>query len=73
MAFVSPIPSQKEGTDYLNVVANKVSGKLRTGGHSKGGNIAVYSAIHCDPYIEPYKLRYDLLFVGSFPEKAPPP
>ena len=52
MAFISPIPSQKEGTDYLNVVANRVSGKLRTGGHSKGGNIAVYSAIHCDPSVQ---------------------
>ena len=52
MAFISPIPSQKEGTDYLNAVADKVLGKLRTGGHSKGGNIAVYSAIHCHPSVQ---------------------
>lgn len=52
MAFISPIPSQKEGTDYLNAVANRTLGKLRIGGHSKGGNIAVYSAIHCDPSVQ---------------------
>jgi len=47
MAFTSPIPSQEEGVFYLNTVANRIPGKLRIGGHSKGGNIAVYSAIHC--------------------------
>lgn len=47
MAFISPVPSQKEGVDYLNTVAKRVSGRLRVGGHSKGGNIAVYSSIHC--------------------------
>ncbi len=49
MAFTSPIPSQKEGVDYLDAVADRTSGTLRVGGHSKGGNIAVYSAINCAP------------------------
>ena len=47
MAFTSPIPSQEEGTAYLNAVADRISCKLKLGGHSKGGNIAVYSAVHC--------------------------
>ncbi|HQA15819.1 MAG TPA: DUF2974 domain-containing protein [Candidatus Avimonas sp.] len=47
MAFISPVPSQKEGVAYLNAVADRISCPLIIGGHSKGGNIAVYSAIHC--------------------------
>jgi hypothetical protein len=52
MAFTSPVPSQRSGVDYLNSVANKVSGQLRVGGHSKGGNIAVYAAIYCDESVQ---------------------
>jgi len=47
MAFISPVPSQKEGVTYLNAVADRISCSLKIGGHSKGGNIAVYSAIKC--------------------------
>jgi len=47
MAFISPIPSQEEGVAYLNTVANRISCNLKVGGHSKGGNIAVYSSIKC--------------------------
>lgn len=47
MAFTSPVPSQEEGVAYLNAVADKITGPLKTGGHSKGGNIAVYSAVKC--------------------------
>ena len=47
MAFTSPVPSQEEGTAYLNAVADRISRPLKIGGHSKGGNIAVYSSIKC--------------------------
>jgi len=47
MAFISHVPSQKEGVTYLNAVADRISCSLKIGGHSKGGNIAVYSAIKC--------------------------
>jgi len=47
MAFISPIPSQEEGVAYLNAVADRISCQLKIGGHSKGGNIAVYSSIKC--------------------------
>lgn len=47
MAFTSPVPSQKEGTAYLNAVADRIPCKLKIGGHSKGGNIAVYSSLKC--------------------------
>jgi len=45
MAFTSPVPAQIEGVAYLHTVANMISCDLRIGGHSKGGNIAVYSSI----------------------------
>jgi HD superfamily phosphodiesterase len=48
MAFISPVPSQEEGVEYLNTVAELVSCNLKIGGHSKGGNIAVYSSIKCN-------------------------
>jgi hypothetical protein len=47
MAFISPVPSQEEGVAYLNAVADRISCQLKIGGHSKGGNIAVYSSIKC--------------------------
>jgi len=52
MAFKSPIPSQEEGVEYLNTVGKLVNGNLIIGGHSKGGNIAVYSAMKCLPEIQ---------------------
>lgn len=53
MAYISPIPAQEDGVKYLNTVARKIPGvALRVGGHSKGGNIAVYSAVKCDLHIQ---------------------
>ncbi len=47
MAFTSPIPSQEDGIAYLNAVAGRIPHELKIGGHSKGGNIAVYSSLKC--------------------------
>ena len=52
MSFMKDIPSQKEGVKYLNEIGRKYFGKLIVGGHSKGGNIAVYSAIFCEEKIQ---------------------
>ena len=45
MTFKSHIPSQIDAVKYLEEVAKEFPNKLRIGGHSKGGNLAVYSAI----------------------------
>ena len=46
LSFMKNIPAQIEGLNYLNKVANKYPNKkMRVGGHSKGGNVAVYAAI----------------------------
>lgn len=49
LAFICPVPSQVSGAEYLDWVASLTAGPLRVGGHSKGGNIAVYSALFCGP------------------------
>lgn len=48
LAFICPVPSQVSGAEYLNWVASLSKGPLRVGGHSKGGNIAVYSSLFCN-------------------------
>ena len=38
------VPAQIDAVNYLNNVANKTKGTLMLGGHSKGGNLAIYAA-----------------------------
>ena len=46
MAFQYPVPSQEAAERYLAQAAKHCKGELRVGGHSKGGNLAVYAAAH---------------------------
>lgn len=48
LACKTPVPAQAAAAKYLNDVAARVRGKLIVGGHSKGGNLAVYAASTCD-------------------------
>lgn len=52
MAFQSPIPSQVEAVRYLTEVSAHCDGALYLGGHSKGGNLAVYAAAFCDAALQ---------------------
>lgn len=53
MSFMQNIPSQIEGVKYLEKISWKYPDvKMHLGGHSKGGNIAVYSAISCNSEIK---------------------
>ena len=53
MSFMSNLPSQKEGVDYIEYVGKKYPfKKIRVGGHSKGGNVAVYSGIFANAKIQ---------------------
>lgn len=45
MSFKSHVASQLDAVEYLNNVASKYENKIRVGGHSKGGNLAVYASI----------------------------
>jgi hypothetical protein len=47
MSFSEAVPAQLEAVSYLEEMAKKLRGPLRIGGHSKGGNLAVYAASFC--------------------------
>ncbi len=44
-SYLSPIPSQKDALTYLNTVFKQLRGHFYVGGHSKGGNLAVYASV----------------------------
>lgn len=52
MAFESPIPAQSAAVKYLTEAAALTDGSLIVGGHSKGGNLAVYAAAHADEALQ---------------------
>lgn len=53
LAILDHIPSQEEGKNYLTKIAKQYPWKtIRVGGHSKGGNIAMYSAITVSDHIQ---------------------
>lgn len=52
MSFISPVPAQIEAVSYLESVASSLEGPIITGGHSKGGNLSVYSAVKCSPEVK---------------------
>lgn len=41
------IPSQKLGVNYINNIAKRYDGPIIVCGHSKGGHVSLYSALHC--------------------------
>jgi len=52
MSFVDAIPAQLEAVVYLEKMASRFKGQLFTGGHSKGGNLAVFAAANCRKAIQ---------------------
>lgn len=47
LAFSEPVPGQLRSVKYLNWVAEKITSDFYVGGHSKGGNFAVYASMNC--------------------------
>ena len=47
MAFLDEVPAQRRAKEYVDTVARKLPKSIIVGGHSKGGNLAVYSAAMC--------------------------
>ena len=52
MTFQTTIPAQRLALDYLTAFAADTQTQLRLGGHSKGGNLAVFAAAQCSPEIQ---------------------
>jgi hypothetical protein len=56
MAYATPVGAQIKSTEYVEKVARLLARKRNLrfyfGGHSKGGNLAVYAAMTCDDKIK---------------------
>lgn len=69
MAFLSPVPGQAYSVKYLNMVTGRLHNPFYIGGHSKGGNLAVYSAMKCAPQVQERILKiYSMDGPGFRPE-----
>lgn len=51
MAFQVQVPSQTQALRYLERTASRVPGRIWCGGHSKGGNMAIYAGLTCAPEV----------------------
>ena len=52
MALSGAVPAQRDAADYLAWAASAYDGPLRVGGHSKGGNLAVYAATNAPTAVQ---------------------
>ncbi len=52
MSFLEQTPGQIKAVEYLNEVVPSRQKKIRIGGHSKGGNLAVYASVYCRESIQ---------------------
>lgn len=69
MAFLSPVPGQAYSVKYLNAVTARLHSPFYVGGHSKGGNLAIYSAMNCRPEVQDRILKiYSMDGPGFRPE-----
>lgn len=57
MTFKTPVPAQKYSVEYLEKVASLWDGNFIVGGHSKGGNLAVYSSMSCSDSVSKRIIR----------------
>ncbi len=52
LSFMEEVPAQGEAVAYLKSVAAAFGGKIRVGGHSKGGNLAIYAAANAPAKVQ---------------------
>lgn len=53
MSFMSPVPSQEAAVIYLETAMESLKGNFVVAGHSKGGNLAIYSSAFCHESMQP--------------------
>uniref|UniRef100_UPI0040568ADC Mbeg1-like protein n=1 Tax=Agathobacter sp. TaxID=2021311 RepID=UPI0040568ADC len=61
MSYMMPVPAQQSAVEYLNSTCKGLFRKYWLGGHSKGGNLAIYSGVYCNP-----KLQKKIVTINSF-------
>lgn len=52
MTYRFPVPAQVLASNYLKKTVGRKNSKIRVGGHSKGGNLAVYAAMEASLSIQ---------------------
>ena len=52
MSYLPETEGQLSAVHYLNEVGAEIEGPIRVGGHSKGGNFAVYASAFCEREIQ---------------------
>lgn len=52
LAYIRPVQSQLYARSYLERTAADLAGNFYVGGHSKGGNLAVYAAMYCQKKVQ---------------------
>jgi len=61
MSYMMPVPAQKSAVEYVNQTAKGLFKRYWIGGHSKGGNLAIYSGVFCNP-----KIQKKIVRINSF-------
>lgn len=64
MVYAPVVPAQQQAVHYLETVAPHLPKRLFVGGHSKGGNLALYAALHAKPAIQD---RIQMVFTHDGP------
>ena len=52
ICYLNETPGQAQAVAYLNSIAEETDCPLRVGGHSKGGNLAIFAAAFCEPKVD---------------------
>ena len=52
LSFTTPVPAQVLAVQYLNDIGSLLDCPLRVGGHSKGGNLAIYASAFCNEAVQ---------------------
>ncbi|MGB4660905.1 MAG: Mbeg1-like protein [Mobilitalea sp.] len=52
MSFMEEVRAQKDAVAYVNYIVPSLKGQLYLGGHSKGGNLAVYVAVSAEQELQ---------------------
>ena len=52
MSYLCPIPGQEMAAEYADETGARFGGRLLLGGHSKGGNLAMYAGAFCSPAVQ---------------------
>ncbi len=73
--YMMPVLSQTEAVEYLNDIMMQFHGNVYLGGHSKGGNLAIYAAVVIDAKYKDRIVRIDNYdgpgFLPEFVESEP--